>query len=445
MLFAPPGVLRARGRSRATRPTMWARWRGPCGRRRARRPRGGGRRRRGRACRARPRSCRAPRGRRPGRSSTPASASRAAASSSSRARAGERWRAREAAEALLDRERRQAGPSSSLASAQTTSSPVTSATGVPQVPHSAALMPTSPTSVPLKRRLCHLVELTVCESTPLRAPGTRVLADEQRDVAALLEHRGVLGPARLDDELAARVERVGDQRVERPVAARAVAVHDHDLARAARERAADGRVDLLGVEPPALLVAGGAGAHLLPARDPGDALHVADDQDLQAAHQQRVASAPSPRPPSRQRMPTSAIVSAGSPASASPLSSALGRRSSRSARASGRASLAAKSADDASAVPSTLTSSSIGSSAGISAGEDSESAALSEMYHSPGAGNLSTLKSVARICSKPSARGVTASPVFAPAASSPSSSAEALAPVVLVAERLAQRAPESRS
>ena len=40
---------------------------------------------------------------------------------------------------------------------------------MPQVPHSAALMPTSPTSVPLKRRLCQFVELTVCESTPRSA------------------------------------------------------------------------------------------------------------------------------------------------------------------------------------------------------------------------------------------------------------------------------------
>ena len=111
----------------------------------------------------------------------------------------------------------------------------------------------------------------------------RVLADEQRDVAALLEHLGVLGPLVLDDELAARVERLRDQRVERPVAARAVAVHHDDLGRAAGERAAHGRVELLGVEPPALLVAGLARAHLLPAADAGDALHVADDQDPHAA------------------------------------------------------------------------------------------------------------------------------------------------------------------
>ncbi len=54
-----------------------------------------------------------------------------------------------------------------------------------------------------------------------------------------------------------------------------------------------------------------------------------------------------------------------------------------------------------------------------------ESATLTEMYHSPGAGNLSRLKSVPRICSKPSARGLTASPVFTPASSSPSSSVDA--------------------
>ena len=106
-----------------------------------------------------------------------------------------------------------------------------------------------------------------------------VLADEERDLAALLEHRRVLGPACLDHELAACVERVRDQRVERPVAARAVAVHHDDLGRPAGERAAHGRVDLLRVEPPALLVARLARAHLLPARDARHALHVADDQN----------------------------------------------------------------------------------------------------------------------------------------------------------------------
>ena len=139
-------------------------------------------------------------------------------------------------------------------------------------------MPTSPTVVPLKRRLRHLVQLTVCDNTPRSAPARGVLADEQGDVAARLEHLGVLGPAVLDDELAASVERIRDQRVERPVTARAVAVHHDHLAGAAVERAAHGRVELLGVQAAPFLVAGPARAHLLPAADSGDALHVADDQ-----------------------------------------------------------------------------------------------------------------------------------------------------------------------
>src|SRR5262249_23654966 len=110
--------------------------------------------------------------------------------------------------------------------------------------------------------------------------GARVLADEQRRVAAVLEHLGVLGPLALHHELAALVERVGDQRVERAVAAGTVAVHHHDLGRAALEGAAHGRVELLGVEAAALLVAGAARVDLVPAADPGDALHVADDEDL---------------------------------------------------------------------------------------------------------------------------------------------------------------------
>src|SRR5262249_16408685 len=87
------------------------------------------------------------------------------------------------------------------------------------------------------------------------------------------------GPLALDDELAALVELVGDQRVERPALARAVTVHDDDLGRAARERAPDGRVYLLRVQPPALLVERLAPGDLLPVGDAGNALHVADDGD----------------------------------------------------------------------------------------------------------------------------------------------------------------------
>src|SRR5919198_1276812 len=110
----------------------------------------------------------------------------------------------------------------------------------------------------------------------------RVHPDEERRVAALLEEERVLRPVLLDDELAGRVEEVRDQRVEGPALARAVAVHDDDLGRAGGLRAADGGVDLLGVEPPTLLVHRVAARRLLPLHDPGDALHVADDVDAHA-------------------------------------------------------------------------------------------------------------------------------------------------------------------
>ena len=65
------------------------------------------------------------------------------------------------------------------------------------------------------------------------AAGARVHADEERGVAALLEELGVLGPLVLHDEFAARVELLGNERVEVALAG-AVAVHDHDLVRAGR-------------------------------------------------------------------------------------------------------------------------------------------------------------------------------------------------------------------
>jgi hypothetical protein len=80
----------------------------------------------------------------------------------------------------------------------------------------------------------------------------RVHADQQRGVASLLEELGVLRPLLLHDEVAARVELVGNQRVEGPALAGAVAVHDDDLRRTARERPPHRRVDLLGVEPRSL-------------------------------------------------------------------------------------------------------------------------------------------------------------------------------------------------
>src|SRR5207245_415817 len=83
-------------------------------------------------------------------------------------------------------------------------------------------------------------------------------------------------PLFLHDELASRVEVFGNQRVERPLIAGAVAVHDDDLAGARHLRAAHGGVDLLGVELSALLIRRTLAARrLLPLDDPGDAFHVA--------------------------------------------------------------------------------------------------------------------------------------------------------------------------
>ena len=110
-------------------------------------------------------------------------------------------------------------------------------------------------------------------------PGHRVHPHEERRVAALLEEVRVLGPVVLDDELAVGVEQLRLERVERPLLAGAVAVHDDDLGRARRLRAAHGGVDLLGVELAALVVERQAAARLGALDDPGDALHVGDDVD----------------------------------------------------------------------------------------------------------------------------------------------------------------------
>ncbi len=108
----------------------------------------------------------------------------------------------------------------------------------------------------------------------------RVHADEERGVATLLEELRVLRPLLLHDELARRIEQSGMSELKLQPLAGAVAVHDDDLRRAGRLRAADGGVDLFGVEPAALLVHRVAARRLLPLDDAGDALHVADDVDL---------------------------------------------------------------------------------------------------------------------------------------------------------------------
>jgi hypothetical protein len=61
-----------------------------------------------------------------------------------------------------------------------------------------------------------------------------------------------------------------------------VAVHDDDLRRAPGERAAHGRVDLLGVEAARFLEQRLAAVALLRLDDAGNALDVADDVDSHA-------------------------------------------------------------------------------------------------------------------------------------------------------------------
>src|SRR5205807_888631 len=119
----------------------------------------------------------------------------------------------------------------------------------------------------------------------VRRAGLRMHPDEERGVAALLEQLGVLGPVVLHDELAVRVELVGNEGVERPFLARAVTVHDHDVLRARGLRAAHGSVDLLGVELAPFVVRALLlrAVGLLPLDDARDALHVADDEDLHSA------------------------------------------------------------------------------------------------------------------------------------------------------------------
>src|SRR5919106_2142572 len=142
-----------------------------------------------------------------------------------------------------------------------------------------------------------------------RRARVRVHGDEERRVAALLQHLRVLGPLVLDDPLAVRVEQLGHEGVERPALARPVAVHDHDLVGARRLRAAHRRVDLLGVELARLLVERLAAVDLLPLDDAGDALHVADDEDPHAHAPIRSSSAASTQAAASLRASASADLS----------------------------------------------------------------------------------------------------------------------------------------
>ena len=125
---------------------------------------------------------------------------------------------------------------------------------------------------------------------PRPCTGHRVHPDEERSVAALLEELGVLRPVLLHDVLAVGVEEIGDERVERPLLAGAVTVHDDDLRRARGLCAADRGVDLLGVELAALVVHRGAAERLAAPDDPGDAFHVADHVDAHVAEPRPVTT-----------------------------------------------------------------------------------------------------------------------------------------------------------
>ena len=105
----------------------------------------------------------------------------------------------------------------------------------------------------------------------------RMHTDEERRVATGLEKLRVLRPFALHDELAVGVELVRDEGVEQVVAAGAVTVHDDDLLRSGRFRAAYRRIDLLRVEPARLVIERLVAARLPPVDDARDALDVADD------------------------------------------------------------------------------------------------------------------------------------------------------------------------
>ena len=120
----------------------------------------------------------------------------------------------------------------------------------------------------------------MCASTPSAVPAIACIPTKSAASTPLSRILGVLGPLVLDDVFAVGIELVGDEGVERPALPRAVAVHDDDLGRAGGLRAADGRVDLAGVEAPAFLEHRVTAGDLLPPDDAGDAFHVGDDEDL---------------------------------------------------------------------------------------------------------------------------------------------------------------------
>jgi hypothetical protein len=114
---------------------------------------------------------------------------------------------------------------------------------------------------------------------PVRRARHRVHRHHQGDVAAGLEHLRIATPGVVGNELARRVQFLRDQRVEVPILSRPVAVDDDDFRCPRGLRPADGGVDFLGVEAPALFVHRRAAVHLVPDHDPADAFHVRHDQN----------------------------------------------------------------------------------------------------------------------------------------------------------------------
>ena len=172
---------------------------------------------------------------------------------------------------------------------------------MPQVPHSAALMPTSPTSTPLKYSACQLVEDTVCESTPRSAPAIACWP-MNRAASQPCSRKPVYSVQRVCTTNSARGSSRSGTRLlnERSPPAPWQSITTTSVAPAG-ERAPHRGVELLGVEDPAFLVPGLAGHDLVPPADAGDALHVADDEDLHRGSTRkspaRICSKPSTRGP----------------------------------------------------------------------------------------------------------------------------------------------------
>ena len=118
-------------------------------------------------------------------------------------------------------------------------------------------------------------------------PGGSLVRLAGDDRMLTMSERGKLSITRCTPkgiELLSQAQVLGDERVEVPVLAGAVAVDDDDLGGARGLGPAHGGVDLLGVEPAALLVHRRPAVDLVPDHDPADAFHVGHDQHAHLAY-----------------------------------------------------------------------------------------------------------------------------------------------------------------